>query len=195
MATLAIKGHETRGKEIIEILEMLGGRNCLDLEGDDDSAIYCIGSDGWIGCHYIKVEDVSDCKVFTLEEFLEKYPYLVGDMVQHKGATSLGSIYVIVKMGWIENQVEYTITIQHGCSKHKVHAEELQPYKEEEVEYKLYVDREKIIKSFTLSMEENKKIIFDKKTAPNETELVFGDDFELIQKDGRWFVIRKENNL
>lgn len=25
MATLAIKGHATRGKEIIEILEMLGG--------------------------------------------------------------------------------------------------------------------------------------------------------------------------
>lgn len=27
MARLAIRGHETRGKEVIELLEMLGGKN------------------------------------------------------------------------------------------------------------------------------------------------------------------------
>ena len=33
MAKLVIKGHETRGKEVIEILEMLGGYNYYNLSG------------------------------------------------------------------------------------------------------------------------------------------------------------------
>lgn len=38
MANLAIKGHATRGKEVIEILEMLGGENGYHrLAGDIDS--------------------------------------------------------------------------------------------------------------------------------------------------------------
>lgn len=36
MAKLAIKGHPTRGKEIIEILEMLGGINKYNLQGNED---------------------------------------------------------------------------------------------------------------------------------------------------------------
>ena len=35
MANLAIKGHATRGKEVIGILEMLGGKNSYDATGLD----------------------------------------------------------------------------------------------------------------------------------------------------------------
>ena len=36
MANLAIKGHETRGKEIIGFLRMLGANNTYQLSGDED---------------------------------------------------------------------------------------------------------------------------------------------------------------
>lgn len=80
MAQLAIRGHETRGKEVIEILEMLGGRIIYAYNGDDDAAIYFI--DGLYIMAY-KHEDVRciGYTIYTLEQFLEKYPYKVGDKV------------------------------------------------------------------------------------------------------------------
>ena len=35
MGNIAIKGHPTRGKEVIEILEMLGAKNKYNLTGED----------------------------------------------------------------------------------------------------------------------------------------------------------------
>lgn len=40
MSTLAIKGHETRGKEVIELLEMLGGDNFRNLKGAEKEDYY-----------------------------------------------------------------------------------------------------------------------------------------------------------
>ncbi len=50
MANLAIKGHESRGKEIIGFLRMLGANNTYQLSGDEDYAyieevVYTISSD------------------------------------------------------------------------------------------------------------------------------------------------------
>jgi hypothetical protein len=42
LPTLAIKGHTTRGKEIIEILEMLGGDNLYNKKGDNEIFCYYI---------------------------------------------------------------------------------------------------------------------------------------------------------
>lgn len=81
MAQLAIKEHPTRGKEVIEILEMLGGKNNKRLYGECDKMVYLINSSyyGEITC----MPYVTDAYiVFTLEEFLEKFPYKVGDKVQ-----------------------------------------------------------------------------------------------------------------
>lgn len=83
MALLAIKGHKTRGSEVIEILEMLGGCNPHNYSADCDSLCFYIGKDtniiyyDWVNNCY---ED-GDTLVFTLEEFLWKYPYKVGDKV------------------------------------------------------------------------------------------------------------------
>lgn len=76
---LAIKGHATRGKEVIELLKMLGG---------------CDSGYGGLGVHYYyyisqfgNIEGSSEPYkfntyiVFTLEEFLDKYPFKVGDKV------------------------------------------------------------------------------------------------------------------
>lgn len=78
---LAIRGHSTRGKEVIELLEMLGGKNCYNFSGFDGYAYYVIA-----GCqNKIKAGEYifgdEDMCLFTLEEFLEKYPFKVGDRV------------------------------------------------------------------------------------------------------------------
>lgn len=48
MTTLAIIGHATRGKEIIKILEMLGGKNDKNLDGGFLNSIYFINDNGYI---------------------------------------------------------------------------------------------------------------------------------------------------
>lgn len=72
---LAIKGHLTRGLEVIEILEMMGGKNIEGYIGIDYDEFYTI-EDGYI----IQSYDWNDCLILSLEEFLEKYPFKVGDL-------------------------------------------------------------------------------------------------------------------
>ena len=69
MANIAIKGHETRGKEVIQLLEMLGGENLERLNGSDIDAIYHISSEGYISASYDRYT-ISNHKCCRLEEFL-----------------------------------------------------------------------------------------------------------------------------
>lgn len=137
---LAIKGHPKRGNEVIETLEMLGGVNSDGAYGNLPN--------GWNVGYYIfnGVIEVSEVeiltkkkfKIYTLEEFLNKFPYKVGDKVQYKGATSCGSIFEVEEMRWEENTVKYTLCL-FGCNykRSTLPAEYLQPYKEETMEEKL----------------------------------------------------------
>ena len=82
---LGIKGHETRGTEVIKLLESLGGHNILKLEGSDDKYFYYITEDNYkyIGSSYIGPEEyLKGYEIFSLEDFLEKFPYQVGDKVE-----------------------------------------------------------------------------------------------------------------
>ncbi len=133
---LAIKGHATRGKEIIKLLELLGGRN----NDNDCSAcfvtrVYFINENNYID--YCDCMHHLDYFQLTLEEFEEKFPYKVGDKVQHRLATSCGSIYVIEQMKWEDNQVKYVICDLYwkNC-KCTVISKDLQPYKEDTMEDK-----------------------------------------------------------
>ena len=76
---LAIKGHPTRGKEVIKTLEMLGGKNTYNTWGIFINRIYTIDKNG----HIIDVDIMhqTNYKLFTLEDFLEKFPYKIGDSV------------------------------------------------------------------------------------------------------------------
>ena len=79
---LAIKGHKTRGEEVINLLKMLGGVNSYNYSADCDILCFYICK----GTNAICRNWVKNCyegmTVFTLEEFLEKYPYKVGDKVR-----------------------------------------------------------------------------------------------------------------
>ena len=79
---LAIKGHSTRGKEVIELLKMLGGSNIHNLTGCNDYAYYINDEHQNIirSSDYIFGHEYMQC--FTLEEFLDKYPFKVGDVIK-----------------------------------------------------------------------------------------------------------------
>ena len=92
---LAIKGHLSRGKEVIELFKMMGGCECG----------YCGGGTGFY--YYISqfgnIEGSSEPYefdtyiVYTLEEFLEKFPYKVGDKVE---VYETGKVFTIGNMIW-----------------------------------------------------------------------------------------------
>lgn len=98
---LAIKGHPTRGKEIIELLEKLGGHvdDLLD-NGTDGKYAYLIVKDenNVIDAFPIDKKDEFDfdAQIFTLKEFLEKYPFKVGDKV----IDCYGNPVTIKSMSW-----------------------------------------------------------------------------------------------
>ena len=130
MAKLAIKGHATRGNEVVELLEMLGGKNDRIYGCNVTDYAYIIDEQGIIDWD-IPLPD-SPFAIFTLEEFLEKFPYKVGDKVQHKGATSYGFVFAVEKMRWVNNNVEYTVRrLRYNNCRRTLTAEGLQPYKEE----------------------------------------------------------------
>ena len=170
---LAIKGHPKRGNEVIERLEMLGGINKLDLKGTQIDSYYYIDSiDSKI--HLGLSIYPYDYTIYTLEEFLEKFPYKVGDKVQYKGAISCSSIYVIEKMKWEDNQVKYIICDLYwkNC-KCTVMSKDLQPYKEEAMKkeisgtivdrficlegYDFYDDKGNIIDTKEITMKKQQK--------------------------------------
>jgi hypothetical protein len=145
MANLAIKGHQTRGNEIIEIFEALGGVNTDNNEGDWEIMYYLL-EDMPIMVHskrvvstYKSIEIHSGFALknqkekyafFTLEEFLEKFPYKIGDKVT---LCRDKSIWEISGFKWDSevNIIKYIIKRESDCVSGWHTTDELQPYKEE----------------------------------------------------------------
>ena len=128
MTQLVIKGHATRGEEVIGILKMLGGKNSTKLVGSASSCGYYIDSDGNIAYNFYSSSYFKNAIQFTLEEFLEKYPYKVGDKVYnivHNENQTITSAVWDCK----ENEVGYQTD-----NNEYVYVNYLQPYKEETME-------------------------------------------------------------
>lgn len=129
MARLAIKGHKSRGNEVIEILEMLGGKNLHNYCADCDSSCFYIGKETNI-IYYDYVNNCEDLLIFTLEEFEQKFPYKVGDKIIYK----IYGIHSKIKtMLWNveKEQVFYRL---ESNKLFVATADELKPYKEETME-------------------------------------------------------------
>lgn len=76
---LAIQGNLKRGKEVIQILESLGGINRMNHKGRYDKYFYYIsGDDNTIAWTEVRPQHLG---VFTLEEFEKKFPFKVGETV------------------------------------------------------------------------------------------------------------------
>lgn len=109
MTNLAIRGHATRGKEIIEILEMLGGKNEQGHCGHNPKVAYYISHDrNTILCNCVPniYPNIYKCVDYTLEEFLEKYPYKVGDKVIVTGLYEYPKSINFMK--WFDGDIHYS---------------------------------------------------------------------------------------
>ena len=104
---LAIEGDKERGNEVIALLEMLGGDNIWKASGEFEKVYYSISNGGILYSPQLEKGTV----VFTLEEFLEKYPYKVGDIVK----TGKDEEGVIKQMRWVDNDIVYWVNSHKTC--------------------------------------------------------------------------------
>ena len=130
---LAIKGHSTRGNEVIELLEMMGGKisnECTYESGFDTDYFFFICEEEKKlidGISYKYNEGLSNYICFTLEEFLEKYPFKVGDKVYTK-SNAEGTI---IDIFWDGIEVLYQLSSANVNALGYFHRNELKSYKEE----------------------------------------------------------------
>ena len=80
MTQLAIKGHKTRGKEVIELLQMLGGKNTVGFKSALTGFYYWIDENNEIVTSDMPPQN---SMVYPLEDFEDAYPYKVGDLVRY----------------------------------------------------------------------------------------------------------------
>lgn len=192
MAQLAIKGHQTRGKEVIEILEMLGGNNPDKLISNFDYLGYFIGKETRNIYHFhLQGFDSKNVIIFTLEEFLEKFPYKIGDKVSSKYLKN----YEVSKMEWesVNNRVIYKLQGMGWYS-----ADELQPYKKETMDKvnKAVFDANAqccdimnhLIKQETM---EEKLCIGLFPVSNGRKEIIPCDGYEVVSDEGKFYVVKK----
>ena len=204
---LAIKGHPTRGKEVIELLEMMGGKNVEGFIGTDSDELYTIEDNDIIQSY-----DWNNCVCFTLEEFLKKYPFKVGDKVN---SPCKGCVKTITSMKWDDylNTVSYKLDDKIYTTIEQLKVVNDLPY-EEEVnmeDNKLFgtVSNPVETKSYTVSLKDDKvidnsidsvqfvqsgKIVavrFNTQNYENEVELQL-DDYEIEIRDGKTYAVRKK---
>ena len=201
MANLAILGHATRGEEVIEILEMLGGKNLNNFNGASNM-YYLIGliDPKILGVGKLGL-DKSDEQFtyFTLEEFLEKYPYKVGDKVCYQPNLQIDTICIseIISMKWADNSVIYFTS-----NGHSLHACDLQPYKEEIIEEgtnkAVFEGNARDIMNDIIkeeAMEEKGTLVQIDLTRElriaDEVEVILGD-YEFVLKDGKTYFVKKK---
>ena len=177
MAKLAIKGHPTRGKEVIEILEMLGGSNPHNYSADCESLCFHIGEN----TNSIYYDWVRDCYedgntlVFTLEEFLEKYPYKVGNKVDYiKYDDDEFSVYEIIGMLWTGTTIEYTLdSFGFTCL-----TKDIRLHKENNMNKFKSLNVETYLKVW----DETEKGL----------EVLVNDRFELKEDNGKFYIVKKQ---
>ena len=95
---IAIQGHPTRGEEVIQILESLGGKNKEGLNGSKEYW-YFINSDGYIRNDYKSVLQYKGFKTYTLEEFEKEFPFKIGDRVISLTTDLIGTIIKLSENG------------------------------------------------------------------------------------------------
>ena len=177
MANLAIIGHPTRGKEVIQLLEMLGANRL----GYKDTFV---GFYYYIECGAICSSDEypTYSTIFTLEEFEEKYPYKVGDEVIAYAEGCIAS-FSIKDMRWNNalNKVEYKIcSAWYDASVLSA----IQPY----TDYDIKTNKEE-------AMEEKGTLeqidLTRELRIADEVEVILGD-YEFVLKDGKTYFVKKK---
>ena len=170
---LAIKGHPTRGEEVAEILEMMGGHNKPSLLCSSSYLSYYIGNNNIQGIS----SHNGEYAVYTLEEFLEKYPFKVGDKVKLYYQDEENDRYcsaipsTIIGMRWDKSrgEVAYKMKdIKRECYK-------------DEISYDNNNEHGTVIADINLNRADY----------ADEVEINLGD-YEIEVRDGRTFAVLKK---
>lgn len=178
---LGIKGHSTQGKEVIKLLESLGGVNYYILTGDNDNKFYYIRKKYKdIEISYIGPDEIKGYKIFSLEDFLEKYPYKVGDRVR---IPEYESEVRIDKMYWDGYEIQYEV---YTDEVETYSAEELNQWNESNNKSKTKMNntQESLLKKNSITIS---SLCYE-----DEVELNFSCEYELIERDGKHILIKKK---
>lgn len=95
---IAIQGHPTRGEEVIQILESLGGNNLYMMTGSRFSCYY-INSYYNIDGNSLEFLEKLGYTIYTLEEFEKKFPFKIGDRVISLTTGLIGTITKFFETG------------------------------------------------------------------------------------------------
>ena len=182
MNKLAIKGHPTRGKEVIEILKMLGGINDSNIVDTCVDCYYRITINGGIYGEQM-LTNYKETKVFTLEEFLEKYPFKVGDEILTKN----GDTMHVVSMYWNNNEIRYDLSGKNlkGVNISVTEIDSI-------ITNVNITDMEtKVETTGFMQMGKTVAVIFNEANYEDEVELQLGD-YEIEVRDGKTYAVKKK---
>lgn len=98
---IAIQGHPTRGKEVIQILESLGGQNAWGHRGDSVEYYFYFPATS-----IVRSQNPQGYKLYTLEEFEKEFPFKIGDKVTIVGLPDFPKI--ITQMMWDCDEILYS---------------------------------------------------------------------------------------
>jgi hypothetical protein len=188
---LAIKGHRTRGKEVIEILQMLGGGKTV-YSGTDTLCIYFLNESGEIISELYR-EDCSltslTYDVYTLEEFLKKFPFKVNDIVVNDNYSCTG---IITEMRWDNDnrEVKYCVEFENLDTIVWFNHNEIKSNKDE----LFHEDNKEPLHELCEKLCNNKlsTLIINSEVCDDEVELIL-DDYEIEVRDGKTYAIKKKS--
>lgn len=177
MAQLAIQGHSTLGKEVITLLEMLGGINPYNCNGLGTLCAYYI-IDGNI--QVTTIEDLfksNEYILYNLEGILAKFPYKIGNFAR----LSRSNIAVIIKaMKWENDEIVYKLSCDDSSW---WSVDNLKPYKE------------KIMEDNSINYCQVGKITavcFQDTNYEDKVELQLGNNYEIKEENGKYYAVKKQ---
>ena len=208
MSKLSIRGHATRGKEVIEILEMLGGNNPREYVADCDCFGFYI-SDETRNIYYDWFYNLEgkDVAIFNLEKFLEKFPYKVGDKVR---IPEYESEVRISNMFWNGNEVLYVVVTDeaewYSANELNEFNEPNNPNKEETMDKAVFdanaqccdimnrlIKKKTIEGKITMNEDKGTLVAIDltrELKKEDEIEVILGD-YEFVLKDGKTYFVKR----
>lgn len=182
---LAILGHETRDKEVIEILQMLGGKKTI-YSGKDTFHMYYLDNSRNIVSEFYDITSslISlTYDVYTLEEFLKYFPFKINDMVTNSDYRGRGIIKEIV---WDSDicEVKYHVNFFEDFG---VNAW----FKSDEIKLSNLRLMDKAESLHELYESKASSVIIDSEACKDEVEIVL-NDYEIEIRDGKTFAVKKK---
>ena len=157
-------------------LKCWGGSNPHNYSADCESLCFHIGEN----TNSIYYDWVRDCYedgntlVFTLEEFLKKYPYKIGNKVDYIKYDDEFSVYEIIGMVWTGTTIEYTLdSFGFTCL-----TKDIRLHKENNMNKFKSLNVETYLKVW----DETEKGL----------EVLVNDRFELKEDNGKFYIVKKQ---